>query len=92
MRNALRRACGVNLVDLLVVRMSSSDSKSCGDLKTEWPELVGQTIEAATKKINADRPDLKVEPLPVGTIILAVEVPDRVILWVDTVAEVPRIG
>ncbi|KAG8085058.1 hypothetical protein GUJ93_ZPchr0010g10002 [Zizania palustris] len=72
--------------------MSSSDSKSCGDLKTEWPELVGQTIEAATKKINADRPDLKVEPLPVGTIILAVEVPDRVILWVDTVAEVPRIG
>nr|CAE53111.1 protease inhibitor [Oryza sativa Indica Group] len=72
--------------------MSSSDSKPCGGLKTEWPELVGLTIEQAKAKIKADRPDLQVEVLPVGTIILGVVVPNRVILWVNTVAEIPKIG
>ncbi|KAL5230794.1 hypothetical protein ABZP36_029570 [Zizania latifolia] len=72
--------------------MSSSDNKPCDDLKTLWPELVGLTIKEAKAKINAERPDLEVVVLPVGTIILAVIVPNRVILWVDTVAEVPMIG
>lgn len=60
--------------------------------KTAWPELVGCTIKEAKEKIKANRPDLKVEVITVGTMILQVEVPDRVILWVDTVAETPRIG
>ncbi|KAG8085055.1 hypothetical protein GUJ93_ZPchr0010g7279 [Zizania palustris] len=72
---------------------SSDDNKACYDVKkTSWPELVGLTIKEAKAKINAERPDLEVVVLPVGTIILAVVVPNRVILWVDTVAEVPMVG
>uniref|UniRef100_A0A0E0L0K2 Uncharacterized protein n=1 Tax=Oryza punctata TaxID=4537 RepID=A0A0E0L0K2_ORYPU len=72
--------------------MSSTDSKPCGALKTEWPELVGLTIKQAQAKIKADRPELEVEVFPVGTIIETQFVPNRVILWVDTVAEIPKIG
>lgn len=72
--------------------MSSSDSKSCDAPKTEWPELVGRTIKEAEEKIKADRPDLNVEVVPVGAFILPVEDPKRVRVWVDTVAEVPRVG
>jgi len=77
-------------------KMSSSavgDGKGCDATpKTEWPELVGSTIKEATEKINAERPDLNVEPVPVGTIVPQDFDPKRVRLWVDTVAEVPRIG
>ena len=77
--------------------MSSSaggDGKGCDATppKTKWPELVGRTIKEATKKINAERPDLHVEAVPVGTIVPQDFDPKRVRLWVDTVAEVPRIG
>ena len=77
--------------------MSSSaggDGKGCDGTppKKAWPELVGRTIKEATKKINAERPDLHVEAVPVGTIVPQDFDPKRVRLWVDTVAEVPRIG
>ncbi|KAL5230679.1 hypothetical protein ABZP36_029455 [Zizania latifolia] len=72
--------------------MSSGGSNPCGALKTQWPELVGQTIEKAKEIICADRPDLDVVALPVGTIIPQIVVPNRVILWVNTVADIPRIG
>ena len=51
-----------------------------------------ETIKEATEKINAERPDLNVEAVPVGTIVTPVFDPTRVRLWVDTVAEIPRIG
>jgi hypothetical protein len=38
---------------------SSADSKGCcadATAKTEWPELKGCTIKAATEKIKAERP------------------------------------
>ncbi|WVZ88523.1 hypothetical protein U9M48_035040 [Paspalum notatum var. saurae] len=60
--------------------------------KTEWPELKGKTIKEATEKINAERPDLRVEPVTVGTIVTDEFDPTRVRLWVDTVSEVPKIG
>ncbi|KAF8666062.1 hypothetical protein HU200_053768 [Digitaria exilis] len=72
---------------------SSADSKGCDATpKTEWPELVGSTIKEATEKIKAERPDLNVEPVPVGTIVTDEFDPNRVRLWVDIVAEVPKIG
>lgn len=75
------------------MKMSSrADSKACDALKTEWPELVGCTIKVAKEKIKADRPDLNVEVVPVGTIVPQVIDPNRVRVWVDTVAEIPRIG
>ena len=60
--------------------------------KTEWPELVGRTIKEAKEKIKADRPDLKVRIVPVGSIVTADLDLNRVRIWVDTVAEVPKIG
>ncbi|RLM74937.1 hypothetical protein C2845_PM15G01470 [Panicum miliaceum] len=71
---------------------SPADSKSCDTSKMEWPELVGCTIKEAKERIKADRPDLNVVVTPVGTGVDKMINPDRVRLWVDIVAEVPKIG
>ena len=71
---------------------SSADSKSCDAPKTEWPELVGRTIKEAKEKIKADRPDLNVVVTPVGTMVDQMIDPNRVRVWVDIVAKVPKIG
>ncbi|XBI15907.1 hypothetical protein VPH35_058248 [Triticum aestivum] len=72
-------------------RMSSSDD-TCGK-KASWPELVGKSIEEAKKTIMKDRPDVKnIEVFPVGTPVTGDFRPDRVRIFVDTVAETPRIG
>jgi hypothetical protein len=67
-------------------------SKPCDAPKTEWPELVGCTIKEAEEKIKADRPDLDVQPITVGTFVTQQFNEKRVRIWVNTVAEVPRIG
>ncbi|KAK3140560.1 hypothetical protein QOZ80_5AG0402620 [Eleusine coracana subsp. coracana] len=65
----------------------------CGSAcKTEWPELVGRTIKEAEEKIKADRPDLKVQVITVGTVVPLDFDDKRVRIWVDTVAMVPRVG
>jgi hypothetical protein len=69
-----------------------ADTTACNAPKTEWPELVGCTIKVAEERIKADRPDLNVVPTPVGTGVDKMFNPDRVRLWVDTVAEIPKIG
>jgi predicted MarR family transcription regulator len=72
--------------------MSSSDEVACGE-KTSWPELVGKSIEEAKKTILKDRPDVKtVEVFPVGAKVTEDFRLDRVRIFVDTVAEIPRIG
>ncbi|KAI5004994.1 hypothetical protein ZWY2020_032237 [Hordeum vulgare] len=72
-------------------RMSSSDD-SCGK-KASWPELVGMSIEEAKKIIMKDRPDVKIiEVFPVGTAVTEDLRFDRVRIFVNTVAEIPRIG
>ncbi|KAM0863343.1 hypothetical protein ACQ4PT_044664 [Festuca glaucescens] len=72
--------------------MSSSDEVA-GGKKTSWPELVGKSIEEAKKIIVEDRPDVKtVEVFPVGTAVTEDFRLDRVRIFVDTVAEIPRIG
>uniref|UniRef100_A0A453B112 Subtilisin-chymotrypsin inhibitor-2A n=5 Tax=Triticinae TaxID=1648030 RepID=A0A453B112_AEGTS len=70
----------------------SNMSKPCDGAKTEWPELVGRTIKEAEEKIKADRPDLKVVIVPVGSVVTQEVDLNRVRVWVDTVAEVPKIG
>lgn len=78
----------------IVAKMSSpaAEGKVSDAPKTEWPELVGRKIKEAKEKIKADRPDLKVEVVTVGTRVTEEFNMKRVRLWVDTVAEVPRIG
>ncbi|CAL5033659.1 unnamed protein product [Urochloa decumbens] len=70
----------------------ADEGGACEDPKTEWPELVGWKIKQAKEKIKEDRPDLKVEVVTVGTSVTEEFNSKRVRLWVDTVAEVPRIG
>nr|6QIY_A Chain A, Subtilisin-chymotrypsin inhibitor-2A [Hordeum vulgare] len=65
------------------------------DLKTEWPELVGKSVEEAKKVILQDKPEAQIIVLPVGTIVTMEYRIDRVRLFVDkldNIAEVPRVG
>ncbi|OEL22092.1 hypothetical protein BAE44_0016889 [Dichanthelium oligosanthes] len=72
---------------------SAADSKGCDAApKTVWPELVGCTIKEAKETIKVERPDLNVVVVPVGSIVTQEINPTRVRLWVDTVAQVPKIG
>ncbi|WVZ88519.1 hypothetical protein U9M48_035036 [Paspalum notatum var. saurae] len=81
----------------VIVKMSSPAAESkaaCGGapLKTEWPELVGCTIKEATERIKAERPELNIVPITVGSVTDKMYNTSRVRLWVDTVAEIPRVG
>nr|1CIQ_A Chain A, Chymotrypsin Inhibitor 2 [Hordeum vulgare] len=38
-------------------------------MKTEWPELVGKSVEEAKKVILQDKPEAQIIVLPVGTIV-----------------------
>jgi hypothetical protein len=58
----------------------------------EWPELVGRTIKEAEQKIKADRPDLNVQVVAVGSIVTHSIDENRVRIWVDTVEKIPKIG
>nr|7A3M_A Chain A, Subtilisin-chymotrypsin inhibitor-2A [Hordeum vulgare] len=64
-------------------------------MKTEWPELVGKSVEEAKKVILQDKPEAQIIVLPVGTIVTMEYRIDRVRLFVDkldNVAQVPRVG
>ncbi|CAM0913296.1 unnamed protein product [Alopecurus aequalis] len=37
--------------------------------KASWPEVVGWPATAAVTQINADRPDVAIEVVPVGTTV-----------------------
>ena len=64
----------------------------CGGTKTSWPELVGLSVEEAKKVILKDKPDADIVVLPVGSIVTADYRPDRVRIFVDTVAQTPHVG
>ena len=63
-----------------------------GGAKMSWPEVVGLSIEEAKKVILKDKPDADIVVLPVGTIVTPVYHPDRVRIFIDTVAETPHVG
>ena len=60
--------------------------------KMEWPELVGKSVKEAKKAILKDKPDAKIVVLPAGSIVTMDYRTDRVRLFVDTIVEVPRVG
>ncbi|CAL4899713.1 unnamed protein product [Urochloa decumbens] len=63
--------------------------------KSSWPEVVGLPSEAAKQKILADRPDVQVIVLPVGSFVTTEFNPKRVRVFVNPagyVAEIPKIG
>ena len=64
-------------------------------LGPSWVRQEVVVAGAGQKVILQDRPDLKsenVHAVPVGAIITQDERDDRVRMFVDTVAEIPRVG
>ena len=70
----------------------SSTAAAAGGAKTSWPEVVGFSVEEAKKEILKDKPDADIVVLPVGSIVTADYRPDRVRIFVDTVAQTPHVG
>ncbi len=60
--------------------------------KTSWPEVVGLPVEEAKKVILKDMPDADIVVVPVGTPVTMDFRPNRVRIFVDTVAGTPTIG
>jgi len=71
---------------------------SSGSGKSSWPEVVGLPAEAAKQKILADRPDVQVVVLPVGSFVTTEFNPKRVRVFYNPrdsaglVAKVPVVG
>ncbi|KAL5202506.1 hypothetical protein ABZP36_013458 [Zizania latifolia] len=64
----------------------------CSERRTSWPEVVGMPAEEAKKVILKDMPDANIVVLPVGSAVTLDYRPDRVRIFVDTVAITPTIG
>ncbi|KAJ1261199.1 hypothetical protein BS78_09G009700 [Paspalum vaginatum] len=62
------------------------------DGKWSWPEVVGLSVEEAKKLILKDKPDADIVVLPVGAFVTMDFHPNRVRIFVDIVAETPRVG
>ncbi|KQK07447.1 subtilisin-chymotrypsin inhibitor-2A [Brachypodium distachyon] len=72
---------------------SSVDGVACGGgKKTSWPEVVGLSVEEAKKAILKDKPDADIIVLPVGAPVTEDLRPNRVRIFIDTVAQIPRVG
>lgn len=75
---------------------ATGSTATCGDSneKTEWPELVGKSVEEAKKVILREKPEAKIVVVPVGSIVTMDYRIDRVRLFVDadTVAQIPKVG
>ncbi|TVU18338.1 hypothetical protein EJB05_34428, partial [Eragrostis curvula] len=71
----------------------SSSTEAAGECgKTAWPEVVGLSIEEAKKVILKDKPDADIVVLPIGAPVTKDFRPNRVRIFVDTVAETPHVG
>jgi hypothetical protein len=70
----------------------STPTGNDGEEKTSWPELVGKSVEEAKKVILKDKPEAKIVVVPVGSLVTMDYRTDRVRLFVDTVAQVPKVG
>jgi len=55
-----------------------------------WPELVGKTSAEAKKAIQASRPDIKVQTIPMGSMMTMDFRTDRVRIFVDSTGLVSR--
>ncbi|KAF6992961.1 hypothetical protein CFC21_009931 [Triticum aestivum] len=73
----------------------NTDSGDHHNQKTEWPELVGKSVEEAKKVILQDKTEAQIVVLSVGTVVTMEYRIDRVRLFVDSldkIAQVPRVG
>ncbi|XP_066363866.1 subtilisin-chymotrypsin inhibitor-2B-like [Miscanthus floridulus] len=71
---------------------TATAAPECGGPKTSWPEVVGLSVEEAKKVILKDKPDADVVVLPTGSPVTMDYRPNRVRIFVDTVAQTPHVG
>ncbi|KAJ1261201.1 hypothetical protein BS78_09G009900 [Paspalum vaginatum] len=69
-----------------------NDTMAGGEKKTSWPEVVGLSIEEATKIILKDMPEASVVAMPSTSPRPLNWASNRVIVVVDTVAQTPTVG
>jgi len=71
---------------------TATAAPECGGPKTSWPEVVGLSVEEAKKVILKDKPDADIVVLPTGSPVTMDYRPNRVHIFVDTVAQTPHVG
>ncbi|XP_066363817.1 subtilisin-chymotrypsin inhibitor-2B-like [Miscanthus floridulus] len=71
---------------------TATAAPECGGPKTSWPEVVGLSVEEAKKVILKDKPDADIIVLPTGSPVTMDYRPNRVRIFVDTVAQTPHVG
>ncbi|XP_066363815.1 subtilisin-chymotrypsin inhibitor-2B-like [Miscanthus floridulus] len=71
---------------------TATAAPECGGPKTSWPEVVGLSVEEAKKVILEDKPDADIVVLPTGSPVTMDYRPNRVRIFVDTVAQTPHVG
>jgi len=71
---------------------TATAAPECGGPKTSWPEVVGLSVEEAKKVILKDKPDADIVVLPTGSPVTMDYRPNRVRIFVDTVAQTPNVG
>jgi fructose-specific component phosphotransferase system IIB-like protein len=71
---------------------ATAAAPECGGAKTSWPEVVGLSVEEAKKVILKDKPDADIVVVPVGSSVTTDFVLNRVRIFVDIVAQTPRVG
>ncbi|AQK79449.1 Subtilisin-chymotrypsin inhibitor CI-1B [Zea mays] len=80
---------GSEMMSSVVVDAAATSSS---EKKTSWPEVVGMSIKEATETILKDMPNAYIQVLPVGSPVTLDLRPDRVRIFVDTVAMTPTVG
>jgi hypothetical protein len=71
---------------------TATAAPECDGPKTSWPEVVGLSVEEAKKVILKDKPDADIVVLPTGSPVTMDYRPNRVRIFVDTVAQTPYVG
>jgi len=71
---------------------TATAAPECGGPKTSWPEVVGLSVEEAKKVILMDKADADIVVLPTGSPVTMDYRPNRVRIFVDTVAQTPHVG
>ncbi|CAD6273286.1 unnamed protein product [Miscanthus lutarioriparius] len=71
---------------------TATAAPECSGPKTSWPEVVGLSVEEAKKVILKDKPDADIVVLPTGSPVTMDYRPNRVRIFVDTIAQTPHVG
>ena len=86
----------VDVFDYARTHFTKAAPGGAAEPKSSWPELVGTEGAAAVEKIMAERPGLKVQTLPQGSMVTADFREDRVRVFVSeagvVTTPVPRVG